>query len=230
MWVVLQPLIQAVIFAVILSSVLAAKLPGINDEYAYAIYLLAGMSFWALFSEIITRSTQVFIDNASYLKKISFPSLALPLISVGVALSNFVLFTFAVLAVVVCIGRPLGWALLQLIPLTFITCLLGFGIGLLLGTLNVFVRDIGQVVTVVMQLLFWMTPIVYPAAIIPATLKPWVTLNPLYGLVEAYQNIYIHNGLPDWGRLAWVVLIAGLLTAFALFVYSRASHEMADVL
>jgi len=85
-WIVLHPLAQVLIFATVLSSVLSSKLPGIDNKYAYAMYLMSGILCWSLFADILQRCLTVFIDNASLLKKIQFPRVCLPLVSVGAAL------------------------------------------------------------------------------------------------------------------------------------------------
>src|SRR5688500_3970007 len=82
-WVVLQPLAQALIFATVLSGVLASRLQGVDNKYAYAVYLLSGILCWSLFVEIVTRCLSVFIDNGSLLKKMHFPRISLPLIVIG---------------------------------------------------------------------------------------------------------------------------------------------------
>ena len=88
LWMILNPLSQVLIFTFVLSAVLSAKLPGINNQYAYAIYLMAGTLGWSLFSEIVNRCLTLFIDNANILKKLVFPKITLPLIVTGSALVN----------------------------------------------------------------------------------------------------------------------------------------------
>ena len=88
LWMILNPLAQVLIFAFVLSAVLSAKLPGIGNRYAYAIYLMAGILGWSLFAEIVNRCLTLFIDNGNILKKLVFPKIALPLIVTGSALVN----------------------------------------------------------------------------------------------------------------------------------------------
>ena len=88
LWMILHPLAQVAIYALILSAVLSSKLPGIDNRYAYAIYLMAGILGWSVFAEIFSRSLNVFVDNGNLLKKMMFPKMALPLTVVGSALLN----------------------------------------------------------------------------------------------------------------------------------------------
>ena len=83
LWMIIHPLAQVAIYALILSNVLAAKLPGIDNKYAYALYLMAGMLAWNLFSEIVSRCLTIFIENGNLMKKMRFPRIALPVNVVG---------------------------------------------------------------------------------------------------------------------------------------------------
>ena len=96
---ILQPLAMVAIYALVLSEVLGAKLPGIDNKFAYAIYLVSGILCWSLFVDIVTRCLTVFVDNESLLKKMVFPRICLPLIVVGSALVNNVLLLLAAVLV-----------------------------------------------------------------------------------------------------------------------------------
>lgn len=227
---VLQPLVQVMIYALILSAVLSAKLPGMDNRYAYAIYLMAGMLAWSLFSEIVVRCAMVFVESGNLLKKIVFPRISLPLIVSGVALLNNVLLFLAIILVFAFLGHMPGWILLWLPGMLILTVALGTGLGLILGVLNVFVRVVGQVIPVLLNLGFWFTPIVYMPSVIPETYRNLLALNPIYPLVTAYQNILVFGTEPPLLDLAWVMGIAAGLLGVALFMFRRASPEMVDVL
>ncbi|MHB1143151.1 MAG: ABC transporter permease [Sulfuricaulis sp.] len=230
LWMILNPLSQVLIFAFALSAVLSAKLPGIDNQYAYAIYLMAGTLGWSLFSEIVNRCLTLFIDNGNILKKLVFPKIALPLIVTGSALINNVLLFVAILAIFGVLGHPPGSALIWLPALMVVTIALALGLGLTMGMLNVFVRDIAQVVPVAMQFLFWFTPIVYMASIIPEQYRNWLALNPLLPIITGYQNVLLYNRAPDWIGLGVISLIALALLVFTLFLFRKASPEMVDLL
>ncbi|HVK52535.1 MAG TPA: ABC transporter permease [Pseudoxanthomonas sp.] len=230
LWIVIHPLMQVLIFALILSEVLSAKLPGIDNKYAYALYLMAGTMCWALFSDTVSKGLQLFIDNGNLMKKMAFPRVCLPLIAAGTTLVNNLMLLVAILIVFACLGHIPDLHMLWLPVLIGITLMLALGLGLLLGTMNVFMRDIGQVVPVVLQALFWLTPVVYNVDILPQRLQFWFKLNPLYPLVTSYQNIMVYGKPPLWGDLAILVGISILLLAVSLVVFRRASPEMVDVL
>lgn len=230
LWMILNPLSQVLIFAFVLSAVLSAKLPGIDNQYAYAIYLMAGTLGWSLFAEIINRCLTLFIDNGNILKKLVFPKIALPLIVTGSALFNNVLLFVATLAIFGVLEHSPGSALVWLPALMAVTIALALGLGLTLGILNVFMRDIAQVVPVAMQFLFWFTPIVYMANIIPEQYRNWLALNPLLPVITGYQNVLLYNRAPDWIGMGVIFLIALALLVVALFLFRKASPEIVDLL
>ena len=230
LWMILNPLSQVLIFAFVLSAVLSAKLPGIDNQYAYAIYLMSGTLGWSLFAEIVNRCLTLFIDTGNLLKKIAFPKIALPLIVTGSALVNNFLLFVAIVAIFGVLGHPPGIAVIWLPVLMAVTIALAFGVGLGLGVLNVFTRDIGQVVPVVMQFLFWFTPIVYMVNIIPERYRGWLFLNPLIPIVTGYQDVLLYNRAPDWAGLGEVAVIATVLMAVSLSMFRKASSDMVDQL
>ncbi len=230
LWMILNPLAQVLIFAFVLSAVLAAKLPGINNQYAYAIYLMAGTLGWSLFADIINRCLMLFIANGNLLKKLAFPKITLPLIVTGSAMVNNLLLLLAILVIFGLLGHMPSYALLWLPVVMLINIAFALGLGLILGVLNVFMRDIEQIVPVVLQFLFWFTPIVYMANILPARYQAWLLLNPMIPIITAYQNILLYNAPPAWERLGWIALASVALLAFALLLFRKASPEMADVL
>lgn len=230
LWMILNPLAQVLIFAFVLSAILSAKLPGIDNRYAYAIYLMAGTLGWSLFAEIVNRCLTLFIDNANILKKLAFPRIALPSIVVGSALVNNVLLFVAILVIFGILGHAPGSALIALPLVMLITVALALGFGLALGVLNVFIRDVGQVVPVVMQFLYWFTPVVYMVNIIPEQYRSWLALNPLVPIVVAYHEILLYNRVPDFGSLLTVTWTALVMLVVALVLFRKAGAEMVDQL
>jgi lipopolysaccharide transport system permease protein len=230
LWMVIHPLAQVAIYAIILSALFSSKLPGIDDRYAYALYLTAGMMAWSLFSELVSRSMTVFVDNGNLLKKMMFPRICLPLIVSGSALVNSILLFVVSLAIFRLLGHHPGWQTVWLPVLIILNIMLGAGLGLVLGVFNVFIRDVGQVVPIVLQFWFWFTPIVYMPTTIPERYKQWLSLNPMTPLVNAYQNILVYGTQPQWRSLTGTAIFAVASLIFALFFFRKAAPEMVDTL
>lgn len=230
LWFILHPLAQAAIFALILTEVLGAKLAGVNTKGAYALYLLSGMAAWGLFSEILNRCLSIFIEYGGLMKKISFPRLSLPVIVWGGALLNHVLLLSAMAVVFLFFGRFPSFIWLALIPGVILISVFAFGLGVLLGVVNVFSRDVAQLMSVVMQMWFWLTPVIYPLEALPPSLRSLVALNPMAPLVGLYQQVMVYERLPDYSTLIGPTLVALAFFALAFFVFQRASAEIVDAL
>lgn len=230
LWIIINPLAQVAIYALILSSVLAAKLSHINNKYAYAIYLMSGLLAWNLFSEIIGRCLSLFIEHGNLMKKIQFPRITLPAILAGSSLLNNGFLFLAIVAVFLLLGHHFTLAMIWVLPLTFIMAGFALGLGLVLGVINVFVRDLGQVVPIILQMLFWFTPIVYPADIIPESYRYFLNFNPIYHFTAAYQNILVYGRAPELGGLVVIGVSSVVLLLLSLFLFRRASEEIVDTL
>nr|MDA3877373.1 ABC transporter permease [Halothiobacillus sp.] len=185
---------------------------------------------WSLFAEVVTRSLTIFVDNGNLMKKMAFPRVCLPLIIAGSSLVNNILLLVTAIVVFMMIGHPLSLALLWLPLLIGINLAFGLGIGLILGILNVFVRDVAQVMTVVLQLLFWLTPIVYMPSIIPERLHAVLKFNPMMHIAIAFQDVMLYGRPPGILGLTIIALAAALMLFVALILFRRAAPEMVDVL
>jgi lipopolysaccharide transport system permease protein len=229
-WFVLHPLAQATIFTVVLSEVLSARLPGSTDKSSYALYLMSGIAAWSIFAEISNRCTGVFIEFSGTLKKISFPRIALPVIVSGTALINHALLLLSIFTIFLFFGKTPGIATIFLPIGLLLIVMLALGLGLILGILNVFSRDVAQVTNIVFQFWFWLTPIVYVADILPAQFKWFVEYNPMSPLVGVYQQALVWDKPPDWQSLAMPAIVAFSLLTLALFLFRSASADLVDEL
>ena len=229
-WFILQPLAQSAIIALALSEVLAAKMPNMTNQAGYAIYLMAGMAAWSLFSEITNRCTTVFMDYSSTLKKIAFPRLCLPIIVGGVALINHLMLIIAVIVVYAFLGHYPQMAWLSILPAAFIIVCFAFGLGLFVGLFNVFARDVGHVFNITIQFWFWLTPIIYFKESLPKEYQSWIAFNPMAPLVKVYQDALVNGLWPDWQLLLTPALIAVGLLILAFYTFRQASPELVDAL
>jgi lipopolysaccharide transport system permease protein len=230
MWMIAQPLAQVAIFSIVLSDLLSARLPGVSNPNAYVMYLMAGTLCWSLFSDVVTRCTTIFIENGNLIKKIAFPRISLPLIAIGIALVNNAVLFCAIAIAALLLGFGATLELFWLPSLMLATLALGVSVGVILGVLNVFMRDTGQAVPVLLQILFWFTPIVYIASILPERYRGLVDYNPLARLVESYQGLLLFARPPDWGNLLPVVVFIVALLGLALTLFRKASSDMPDML
>lgn len=229
-WTVINPLAMIVVYTVIFAQVMQAKLPGVDKTFAYSIYLCAGLLTWSLFAEIISRTQNIFIDNANLLKKLNFPRLCLPVTVVASATLNFAILFGIFTVFLIGSGNFPGWPYLAMLPVITVQIFLAVGIGVGVGVLNVFFRDIGQFFSLFLQFWFWFTPIVYPLAILPERLQPLMSLNPMARLTKAYQTILMDGQWPNWQAL-WPVVVASIVLCMLGFHLFRIhSAEIVDEL
>lgn len=229
-WNLINPLAMIVVYTVIFAQVMRAKLPGVDTTFAYSIYLCAGVLTWGLFTEMVGRSQTMFLDNANLLKKISFPRITLPIIVVMNAGLNFSIVMALFLAFLLVSGNFPGWVLLAAMPVLALQVAFAMGLGMVLGVLNVFFRDVGQFFGIFLTFWFWLTPIVYPANILPERIKPFMALNPMAPVISAYQSIFVHQSWPNWSTLWPTAVLATLLCLLGIHLFKKNAGEMVDEL
>lgn len=231
LWHFLQPLAQILVYTLIFAEVMRARLPGNADTMAYGIYLCAGLLPWQFFAEIVGRGSGMFLEHGPYLKKSGFPRVCIPAIVVLSAAIHFLIIFGLFLGFLLATGRlpPLP-VLATAIPLILLLAVFAAGLGLWLGTLNVFLRDVGQILGIVLQFWFWLTPIVWTLQVIPEGIRPWIALNPLTGLMAGLQEIFVSRTAPDWSALAPALVAAGALLLMAAATFRNFSRELADEL
>jgi lipopolysaccharide transport system permease protein len=229
-WSLISPLAMILVYTVIFSEVMRAKLPGNDSTAAYSIYLCAGILTWGLFAEILTRAQTMFLDNANLIKKISFPRICLPIIVVLSALLNFAIIFSLFTVFLVLSGTFPGAVFLAILPVLLVQVLFAVGLGLLVGLLNVFFRDVGQLFTILLQFWFWFTPVVYPASILPEGIRGLLVYNPMAAVIGAYQTILVEGRMPDWSSLVPAAVAAVLLCVLGLRMFRRRAGEMVDEL
>jgi lipopolysaccharide transport system permease protein len=229
-WNVINPLAMVLVYTLIFSQIMKSRLPGDDSEFAFSIYLCAGVLTWGLFAEITGRAQNVFLENANLLKKISFPRHCLPTIVVLNALLNFGIVFSLFTVFLVATGNFPGLVFFAIFPLLVIQVAFSIGLGITLGVMNVFFRDVGQFFGVVLQFWFWFTPIVYTPSILPESLAKAMTYNPMAALISGYHAIFLKAKWPDWSSLWFVTIISVILCGIGLSLFRKNAGEMVDEL
>ncbi len=229
-WALAQPLVMVLLYLLVFSELMRARLPGSGDALAYGLFLCGGLLPWTFFSEVLIRCQGVFVEHGDLLKKSAFPRSALPVYAALSAALNFGLATGVFLAVAAAAGRWPGRAVAAWLPLALLLGLLGMALGVILGTLHVYLRDVAHATAVALQVGFWLTPIVYPVEALPEAVRPWIARNPLAPLVGAFQQVVLRGDWPAWASLAPLGLAALVSAGAAYLLFRRLGAEMADVL
>jgi lipopolysaccharide transport system permease protein len=229
-WAIAQPLAMILIYTLVFAAVMKPALPGHDSRFAYSIYLCAGILLWQLFSDLLSRSVGVFVHNAGLLKKVNLPKLALPVIVALSGLSNFAVVALLFLGFMALIGSFPFNAVLAMLPLLVLVVAFALGLGVLLGTINVFYRDVEQSVTMLLQFWFWLTPIVYPGRALPSFFASVLAWNPMWPIVNFAQSIFLEDRVPPWSTLIYPLGVACVCLALGLLAFRRLSGEIVDEL
>ena len=229
-WIVIEPAVQILIYVVIFSSVLQAKLPGSGDRLSYSIYLCSGLLAWNFFAGLVLQGRTLFLEQADLLRTIRFPRSTLALALLGRNAINAAIPIAMFLLLVALMGRWPGAVVLAAVPFLLIQTVLGLGLAVFVGTLNVFIRDVGAFVGVAVQFGFWLTPIVYPIAVVPEAARPLLKWNPMLHVVGAYQRVMVEGAPPDWSTLLPLAGLTLLVGAGSWLVFRHLGPDLVDEL
>jgi lipopolysaccharide transport system permease protein len=228
LWVFLSPLIMLAIYAFVFGYVLQTRWPNHYDDVPFALLLFAGLIPFNLFAETVNRAPMAVRSQPSYVKKIIFPVEILPIVPLGAALVQ-TMFSFSILMLALVWTDHLSIRLLLFPLLLLPILLLGLGVSWFVASWGVFIKDVSQVVPVVVQMLFFLSPILYSASMVPQYLQPAFTFNPLGPVIESCRALITGNPV-DW--LAWTLaLCVGIVIAWLGYaVFKNQRYEFADVL
>ncbi len=226
-WNILQPLLLIAVMAVVFSKIMHRP---DRDSVPYIVYLCSAMLPWFAFAECLNRGTQSFVANAAYLRRLPIPEqvfVAQTALSTAIGL----VISYALLIIVaLSFGHAPSWHWLLLpIPLGLLITL-GFGIGLALGTVNAFIRDVGQIVPVLVQVGFWSFPIVYNSDQVPRLMQKVLPFNPVYPCLQGIRELFLARQVPDLSL--WLMMAAWALVACAggYLVLRKLRPELRDVI
>jgi lipopolysaccharide transport system permease protein len=246
-WVVLNQISQLLVYTYAFSIVLKAKPPELSalpiqpESFAYGLWLFAGLVPWNAFTMGVTQASTAVINQPNLVKKVVFPLALLPLVPVGATFLESSLGLMLLLTMIVFSAHTLP-ATIVLLPLVWLPqVLLTAGLGYLTAALTVFLRDIPQTLVVVVNLWFYLTPIVYSANILPVEWRPVVLwVNPLAAIVQLYRDFLGFRPFTDatqrvqvpihWAELGVVWLVAIVVFTIGFGLYQRLRKGFADVL
>jgi homopolymeric O-antigen transport system permease protein len=231
LWAVGQPILWMLLYTLVFSLIL--RVPVDKEFASFAEFLLAGLLPWMAIQEGVARSASALTDNAAMVKKTVFPLETLVLSVVLAAVVNQVI-AFAVFAVYVAgVGHlSLPWLLLAL-PALALQTILTFGVGCFAATVTTFLRDTAQVIGIGLTVVFWATPIVYPATLVPAG-RHWLhtvlRANPVTHLVEWYRAAFTTHVLPAPSSVLYLVAVSSLTALAGAALFAKARPHFADLM
>jgi len=229
LWTVIHPLSLIFIFWFVFGFGLKHK-PVANVPFS--AWLTAGMAAWFSFSGIVAESTGVIVSNPHLIKKINFPSQILPVVKIVSSMVNHLVFLILLVILLLVNGVPITFFALQIIYYYCCLVFLALGISWLTSAINVFFRDVGQIVQLVLQIMFWATPIIWDIKIMPEKVQMFLRLNPIHYIIRGYRESFIYYRpfwLHLWGGIYFWCVTLFLLIVGAL-VFRRLKGHFPDVL
>ncbi|MDM8527702.1 ABC transporter permease [Anaerolineales bacterium HSG24] len=230
-WSFVTPLVMLLVYTFVFSVIFQARWSHtITGSYAeFALTLFTGLIAFNLFSETVIIAPTLIINNPNFVKRVVFPLEILPVSSLGSALVNSGISLIILLAGTIIVLNQLAWTIIFL-PFVYLPLvLLVLGLSWFLASLGVFIRDIGHLLNVLMQMLFFLTPIFYPISAVPESIQFILYLNPLTFIVTHFRRVILWQQLPDWGQL---FIITGASLLICLLGYSwfmRSKKTFADI-
>ncbi len=225
-WVVFQPLIMMAIFSLFFGFLIKVPSQGVP----YPIFVYTGLLFWNYFSSALTNSSNSLVDSQEIIKKVYFPRMILP---IAATLASFVdlMISFSVLLILMFAYhfQPHLKGLLLVPLLMVLIFLIATGLGLFFSSMNVKYRDIRTALPFFIQIIFFVTPVIYPPNIVPARLQWLLSLNPMTGIIQAARAGIIGQTPIDWNALAISTVFAAAIVLFGLYYFKKTEMFFADV-
>lgn len=231
-WTFITPILMLLIYTFVFSVVFGARWAGLEHggKTGFAIVLFLGMAVFSLFSEVVVRAPMMVVGNANYVKRVVFPLEVLPVVQMVAALFHFAVSLLAwVLAAYWVLGRVPATAFA--LPVVVMPVVAGsLGVGWALASLGVYLRDLGQTITLLVTAALFLTPIFYPVEAIPEDYRRLVMMNPLAHGIEQARWVMIEGRLPSVATIAlsWLVGFTMMWLGYAWFQKTRSGF--ADVL
>ncbi|OSM01905.1 ABC transporter permease [Magnetofaba australis] len=228
-WEALHPLLLIGVYYMVFAQGL--KLTG-PDGGSYLLYFICGMTPWMMMSQLLTQAPSSIRHQGSLVRKTPFPIATLPFIHLLAGGVSHLLMLGLVILMLALLDAPLSLSSLQLLYYFAALCALLIGLFWLISALSLFFRDLEQIVPVLVNIVFWLTPVVWPANLAPEALRGALAYNPAFYIVEGYRNALLYErgfwNEPQAALRFWLITL--LLMAVGYWIFKRLQPHFADVI
>lgn len=221
LWIIINPLLQMIVLTVVFSIFLKIEVKN------YPLFVFSGLLPWTFFALSLQSGTSSLIANRDLIKKTNFPRYLLPVSSVLAHLFTFLLALLLLILFVIIIFCS-DLSLILLIPIILLQTILSISIALFLSSLDIYYRDVSFILQTVIMIWFYITPIFYPVTLVPKDFLFFYNLNPMVGIINAFQSIFLHRSITDWNSVAVSAIETMILLPISIFVFSKRSKYFAD--
>jgi ABC-2 type transport system permease protein len=225
-WVILVPLLNLLVLSVVFSYFIRIPTGGTP----YVIFLFTGLVPWTFTANSISFATQSVIANTSLITKIYLPREVFPIATILAKMVDFLLTCLVLVALLIIFGVSFKLTMLFVPVIFFFHFLLVVGISLFLSALNVFFRDVENVIGVLLTIWMYITPILYPQELIPPAFVPFFNLNPMMPIINAYRNTILYGMMPSWQSFAYAIGVSTLTFVLGYRFFKSKSRYFADVI
>jgi lipopolysaccharide transport system permease protein len=224
-WAVLQPLLTMVVFSIVFGRLLDVP----SEGTPYPVFSYTALLPWTFFAGAVARAGNSLIQDPNLLSKVYFPRIALPLAAMSSVMVDFAVAFVILVGMMLFYGVVPGVALLALPLFILLAYATTAGVALWLSSLNVKYRDINYVIPLLVQFWLFLTPVAYPASLVPEGWRAVYSLNPMVGVVEGFRWALLGTGTVNAQTMIVSATVAILLCASGLLYFRRTEHEFADV-
>ncbi len=230
-WSFFNPLIMLAVYTLVFSTVFQARWSvGSDSKTEFALVLFIGMIAHGILAEILTSSPSLMLRNISYVKKVVFPLEILPWVVMGSTLFHALISILVWSLFYVVVNLSFHWTAvflpLVLLPLVFFS----MGAAWILASLGVYIRDIGQMMGVLVTILLFLSPIFYPATRLPEPYRTIIYANPLTFIIEQARDVLMWGRMPNWGGLLVATSVSLIVAWLGFSWFQKTRKGFADVL
>ena len=231
-WSFFNPLMMLTVYTFVFSTVFKARwgVETTESKTDFALVLFVGLIIHGLFAEVLNRAPTLILSNSNFVKKVVFPLEILTIVSLGAALFHALISVIVLLVAFLFLNGVPSWTVVYM-PLTLLPLLpLTLGLGFILASLGVYLRDIGQIIGIITTTLLFLAPVFYPVTALPEAYQSVLYINPLTYPIEQSRAVIIFGELPNWIGLTLYTLISMTICFIRFWWFQKTRKGFPDVM
>jgi lipopolysaccharide transport system permease protein len=225
-WAILQPLLTTLVFTLFFGMLAGVS----SDNVPYPVFAYAGLLPWTFFANSVTQSSNSLVGNSNLITKVYFPRIIIPSAAVGAGLVDFAIAFLVLIGMMIYYRVGVTWSTLMLPVLALHITLFSIAVGMWLSALNVKYRDIRFVLPFLIQLWMFISPVIYPASMIPEQWRWLLMLNPLTGIIENFRAALFVEKQFEWASLLISMAMTLVMLLYSIYSFRRMEKHFADVI
>ena len=231
LWSFIVPVLMLIIYTFVFSEVFQAKWDiDTSDKYQFAIVLFCGLCVFNFVGEVLNRSTILIASNTNYVKKVIFPLEILPVVITFSALFTCVVSFIILIVAKIILYRNVSPTLYMIVPMFIPLIILAVGLGLFISAISVYLKDVGNAISVIVTVLMYLSPVFFPLASVPESFRGVCEINPMTYIIENFRKVVIYGEMIEWKYYAISCVTSIIIYFVGKLVFMREKEGFADVL